>query len=572
MFKFETPKKSFIPWNFLPTALAALQSSETRKNDHYQLIPVPLKKADGTPRETTKIAFEGLSSLKVLQGKMAALDPDADYFLSPLCKSAQESVLSTSENLENTEGQRTEEKIIGIIDVGIAFWNKTFLDDLGVCRFVDIGFMDLDSGKEAVSFIGQEGIAKYCTQMQKEGEKNVLRDLGTNHPKSTFARQKNILPLYRRHGFSHGTAMAHLAAPERTKLMGLELPVNAVMDSTGDTLTSIVGIAIEALAKRAQQWGQAQNKDVSLGIVLSFGFMGGPHDGQHPIARQISHSLNQNKNVTLFVPMGNHRQDKIHATLGNAQKGDVTDELTWFIEPHDYSTNSIELCVGCDDEFLMTLTNPDGKSAEVVLHSNEFSTLTFFGKVIGAVSCRKIRNNQFQMRLSIAPTASRCHGDVPAPSGRWKIKLHALKHDLHDPQFWVLRDDAAAYLSSPLAKRQSYFMDKDYRHHDVSGNALMGDDAGAKVKRSGSASIMATCQHDRMISVAALQKMGQNITTAWYCGAYKDPNQSPGRQILVDPEGISSGRLACANGGKKLFSVSGTSAAAALAAKEWSIT
>jgi hypothetical protein len=110
MFKFETPKKSFIPWNFLPTALAALQSSETRKNDHYQLIPVPLKKADGTPRETTKIAFEGLSSLKVLQGKMAALDPDADYFLSPLCKSAQESVLSTSENLENTEGQRTEEK------------------------------------------------------------------------------------------------------------------------------------------------------------------------------------------------------------------------------------------------------------------------------------------------------------------------------------------------------------------------------------------------------------------------------------------------------------------------------
>ena len=159
MFKFETPKKSFIPWNFLPTALAALQSSETRKNDHYQLIPVPLKKADGTPRETTKIAFEGLSSLKVLQGKMAALDPDADYFLSPLCKSAQESVLSTSENLENTEGQRTEEKIIGIIDVGIGFWNKTFLDDLGVCRFVDIGFMDLDSGKEAVSFIGQEGIA-----------------------------------------------------------------------------------------------------------------------------------------------------------------------------------------------------------------------------------------------------------------------------------------------------------------------------------------------------------------------------------------------------------------------------
>ncbi|NDH27450.1 MAG: hypothetical protein EBY35_14785, partial [Rhodobacteraceae bacterium] len=135
--------------------------------------------------------------------------------------------------------------------------------------------------------------------------------------------------------------------------------------------------------------------------------------------------------------------------------------MTWFIEPHDYSTNTIELCVGCDDEFLMTLTNPDGKSAEVVLHSNEFSTLTFFGKVIGAVSCRKIRNNQFQMRLSIAPTASRRHGDVTAPSGRWKIKLHALKHDLHDPQFWVLRDDAAAYLSSPLAKRQSYFMDKD---------------------------------------------------------------------------------------------------------------
>lgn len=89
MFKFETPKKSFIWWNFLPTALAALQSSETRKNDHYQLIPVPLRKADGTPRETTKIVFEGLSCLKVSQGKMAALDPDADYFLSPLCTSAQ---------------------------------------------------------------------------------------------------------------------------------------------------------------------------------------------------------------------------------------------------------------------------------------------------------------------------------------------------------------------------------------------------------------------------------------------------------------------------------------------------
>jgi len=60
-----------------------------QKNDHYQLIPVPLRKADGTPRETTKIVFEGLSRLKVSQGKMAALDPDADYFLSPLCTSAQ---------------------------------------------------------------------------------------------------------------------------------------------------------------------------------------------------------------------------------------------------------------------------------------------------------------------------------------------------------------------------------------------------------------------------------------------------------------------------------------------------
>ena len=109
MFKFETPKKSLIPWNFLPTTLTALRSSETRKNDHYQLIPVPLKKVDGTPHETTKIAFEGLSSLKVLQGKIAALDPDADYFLSPLCKSAQESVLSTSKNLKNTEGRRAED-------------------------------------------------------------------------------------------------------------------------------------------------------------------------------------------------------------------------------------------------------------------------------------------------------------------------------------------------------------------------------------------------------------------------------------------------------------------------------
>jgi len=79
-------------------------------------------------------------------------------------------------------------------------------------------------------------------------------------------------------------------------------------------------------------------------------------------------------------------------------------------------------------------------------------------------------------------------------------------------------------------------MDKDSRHHDVSGNALMGDDAGAKVKRSGSASIMATCQHDRMISVAALQKMGQNITTAWYCAAHKDPKKHLADKFSLIPK------------------------------------
>jgi hypothetical protein len=461
---------------------------------------------------------------------------------------------------------------IGIIDLGIAFWNPRFMNG-SRSQFQDVGFLNPLGQNAYTSFLGTREVNRLAhLASARFGERQLIDTLGARYPFSCYGDDPLVERIYRPSAFNHGTAMADLAAPKggnmatgvqgHPALFGLELPASVLLDSSGGALQTVLGIAIRELAVRIMNWAADQGRPANMRFVLSFAFLGGPDEGTHPLLKRLKRQLKwvqkQGSKIKLFVPTGNHRQDQLHAILDHQTARRKTNVIEWFLPPSDTVPNTVETVCKALPSLTLHLRSPQQDDVQIPLKPNTYGVILNNAQEIGAVHVLPLGNGQLKVILSLAGGSQ--------TSGAWSIAFNA-SSAIGEIKLWVQREDQLPFTRRSAPSRQSYFRDASYRIRDENGAFILGDTPEDKIRRLGSASLLATEKDKRIKTVTALEILNADNAAkeAFYAGALSSNKRV--KPVVVDEGRVGQGQWALANGSARNFRVSGTSVAAALAAR-----
>jgi hypothetical protein len=561
-----------LPYDFVPTALGALRGED---GPHDRAIlslgqgkadigdDMPFVVADAADlRAWAGLGDASDSAATATTGALAgrlhrnALT-ETPLFFGPPCVGAARERLVTFPAPEISAHETTRRALV-IVDLAIAFWHPRFSHG-GLPDFRAMQFLDFD-GTAGTAYpgglLGPTDIAALCgIAAGPGGQTQIMRHLASQFPGSFYGSGPDP------EDFWHGTAIADLAAGDGQAdlLFGIELPFAALRDWKGDAFGAILPLALRAALNLTRAVA-----DLPLTVVLPFGFTAGPHDGSHPVAAAITAILaaaRRNRTVDLILPMGNQLQDQCCARLQPATLPTASPSVQWHLPPDDFSPNCLEICLTSGAAPKLTLTAPDGRQAEATPGPGTLSLIRSGDTIIGALHRLPDRAGVAKLRLALARTGWTRADTLPAPAGNWRIAIAADRV----ADFWVLRDDTDAIQDQSRPHRRSYLVDDRYRMQDMSGAYLMTDPAEGVLRRSGTASVLTTASGAR--TVAALQRWGTGPgTLAYYSGRAFD-GADPALGMLVDDGWEGAGVMALVNGSGRRMRVSGTSAAAGLAAR-----
>lgn len=456
----------------------------------------------------------------------------------------------------------SDEIEIGIIDAGIAFWNLAFRKsgNPAETRFKTYGAISFDE-REIIGGTALDAVE--LNNLAKLGDAEIRRKLGKRFPSSVYGKTTPY-PLYRADGLAHGTAMTDLVvaeAPKSAPLHGLELPDSVLRDLTGGQMTALMDVALRRIVDQAAN-ARSSAAPFRMVVLMAFGFTGGPQDGSAEILRPLEETLAKlaarNIHIRLVLPIGNHRQDRLHAQL------QAKDRVDWRVVPKDYSANTVEIIQEFGSEALH-ISAPDGDTASLPPFPG-LARLKHNGTDVGAVWVHHINDTHIRTRVTLSPSAAARTSSARAPFGAWSFFSPSAKADL-----WILRDETGFETDPSKPSRASWFEDPDYRDTDPLGRPAMADSPDSVIRRTGTASILATAKspvvatavvgHQGQAPYASLFMDGFHKTAVECDLAARGPSHVPVDQL---PRSPGDGRAVLGNGGPQRFRITGTSLAAAL--------
>ena len=581
--------------NLLPTGLPDLLGYETDTRPTLVFYSNDAPKDGRVP--IRKLSVEPISKELVLgQRQLGEVFPDQQFgpvlYLGPRTQNferfSSELVLPFLLNADPSVVDGP--KAIGIIDAGISFWNPGFSkekDSRRVSPFKSFGALTVGEGTgitldrltpEQIDDMVQAG-----SSMQ--GDRKNRRILGRAFPSSVFASKPGERPLFPADGLAHGTAMTEMVfetADPRSSVHALELPRSVLRDLSGGLMRMIFDFAIRSLVKNALGPEQ-ENKGgppFSIVILAAFGFVGGPQspDIDPPeflanIQRTLDELRANGIDVTLVLPMGNHRQHRAHARLRNG------DAIGWQIQPDDHTSNVLEIIHRSDDRIL-ELTSPGERPEAIEVKDGlTFLIRTRAGKIGALTTTIAGKGGWSRTRVCLAATATTNRNGPRAPAGNWTIRFP----EAEEVRVWVMRDETGFEADPRQPARRSWLVDKHYTERDASGAVLQEDPAthGLRVLRAGTASLLTAYSQkvpnaggkEAIIPVAAGWKGSgdHDIRETPYSGAAFDGvtpvalvDLAKNAKGGTEPVGPFGQRGVLGNGSTNRFRVSGTSLAAAL--------
>ena len=537
-----------LPRNYLPVALSALQSNATKRHVVVPLDPdAPLGSI--SQQQLRDLALEGFAP---------------DTALGPFTTS--EFFVDAGRTQAQKGGSIPKKLVLAVIDTGIAYWNTAFRTAPGTpdtCVFHEMGYMALNSAaavpRYEVDFVDRASLLADCTWPQDEPHsRQTVRRIAAAHPECAFAKG---LPA---DGFSHGTAMADrlisplLAAGKTPKVVGLELPHSAFADSSGATLHALLPRALSAVNDMAQRAVGPKHQPWVI-CVLSYGATGAAFGANSALTLV----LDERFSGELFVPTGNHLQDRLHAKLTPGET------VSWHLPAFDLSANTIEL-VGTGALPDLVLEDPYKTRVHIPRSFGQlhllYANAQVAAPVVGAVLAKKSETG-WKMTIALPGTAP--PEGLPAVSaGRWALSYEG-KGDAGQIEAWIQRDEPVPWARNPGQRLQSFFEHPTYEIEGPNGAYPLHDAVPARtpIRRNGSVSAYAgLSRHPFVKTVGAQENQRGKPRTAYYSGQFTDPGQAPDMIELVDEDRQGSGTSCLGNGTQRRFDVSGTSVAAAKAA------
>jgi hypothetical protein len=377
-------------------------------------------------------------------------------------------------------------------------------------------------------------------------------------------------------GHRHGAAMGGSDLDD-IGVIAVQLPTAVTLDTTGYGKDAFVLGALHYIFERADRIAAQTGAAAPLPVMINFsyGFTGGPHNGQDRLERAIRAmvALREARAPTFLVmPAGNSFMAALYGEIrkGMAQRGSYA--IPWRIQPTDRTANYLEIWLpqaASPAGVSLKMTDPSGRlRAEI---SGAGGGPVFVedgpGRIIGQISLEQYASAQepqlWRFVIALAPTDPENQALPACISGKWRITLSGLGAvlDLGPVACRIQRDNDP--FGHTRGARQSYFDDPADERFLTSGDRPEGENpSGAFVRRSGTLNGLAT--HDRVTVVAGLDASSQR--PSWYssCGAGAQGEWSPGQvhlAAIADGSRASPGIRAAATRSGATVRIDGTSVA-----------
>ncbi|MGX1790363.1 hypothetical protein ACWIGM_26690 [Bosea sp. NPDC055332] len=397
---------------------------------------------------------------------------------------------------------------------------------------------------------------------------------------------------------AHGAHVLHLAAGswgedatsaelDRIRLIGVELPAPIVMDSVGFGKDAYILSAFHYIFDRADKIAEAYGTGpLPLVINFSFGFTGGPHDGNDRLEDAIGALIRARRQKTnasteLVMPSGNQFLSALHAEISaeNLQEDDRFG-IPWRIQPSDRTANYLEIWYPADVEGKPgaipeppRITGPGGIHwcADMVEASTTQTPpqtlwpLAINGRTYGQVSIDKFREARWRVMVILAPTETAGTTPGGAPAGLWRVDIDA-RHARAGDKIISCRIQRDRNIAHPLHHgRQSYF---DHPKDPVFGQdgRWQQDDQDARfTRRFGSLNGLATREEVIVVGgVVAHSASGPDLPAPY--SAAGTLRSSSGKEVTCaaasDHSPVLPGIRAAGTRSGSIGRLSGTSAAA----------
>ena len=249
--------------------------------------------------------------------------------------SVQETLFDLNESLDELGLNLTGEGcILGIIDSGIDYSHKDFLNDNGETRILELWdqSVELSSARAPVGY----NIGALYTKEQID---RALRLPATERQREVESEDIS----------GHGTAVASIAAAVAPKAELIVVKLG-VQERDGFPRTTQLMQAIDFCVKKGLEYGRP------IAINISFGNNYGSHDGTSLLSTFIDSASNIGRNI-IVIGTGNEGSTSLHTSGTLLSGGQESVELA----VGRFEKNiSIQLWKMYGDEFRITLVSPGG--------------------------------------------------------------------------------------------------------------------------------------------------------------------------------------------------------------------
>lgn len=482
--------------------------------------------------------------------------------------------------------------VIAIIDDGIPFAHRNFRNAAGDRTRVEFCWLqsaphDPDEQRHSPVRFGRELTRDEINGLirdYKHDEDELYRAAGAAEDTEGFGAGIN------RHA-SHGAHVMDLATgyppghehpPEDVRIIAVQLPSTIAWDTSSFGKDMYMLSAFHYIFERADRIAAAYGEpQLRLVINFSYGFSGGPHDGESELEAAIEEMVQARRAegcpTALVLPAGNTFADRTHARVEYLSGGQVL--LPWRIQPNDRTSSYLEIWF---DEKLEQSTvrvqvcHPDGDKAKATyVEANAKNSaadplrtipIEIQNEVVGQLTVDKHRRERWRVMVTLAPTEPENPNAPAAPAGLWTVTISSDKPQKTAVRCWIQRDTDPETLRS--GSRQSYFDDPANSRFDETGAPLEDDSEASIVKRFGSMNGLATAAST--IAVAGFRHHtstdGDRPRPARYSSAGTGktswPDKAVGASSLSDRSDILPGTIAAGTRSGALSLVQGTSTAA----------
>lgn len=510
--------------------------------------------------------------------------------------------------------------IFAIIDDGLPFAHRNFRDASG--KRTRVEFCWLQSAKVKKDQEDQEEQDEQDEQTSVLFGREYLRteiegyiDDYTDNEDALYRAAgaaddtEGLASMIGRHT-THGAHVMDLAtgyAPERgeqpaeeIRIIGVQLPNLVTMDTSGIGKDMYVLSAFHYIFDRADRIAEGYGIErPRLVINFSYGYFGGPHDGQLDIEAAISELIELRRNTrgptALVLPAGNSFLDRMHASIPEARFANPEREarVRWRLQPADRTPNFVEIWFPADFDptgYTVEVSDPGGDSrGDLPLGStaDPDQTCGLFNDAdeqVGQLSVDQHKGPEGRWRALVV-TAPSEPADESCPrveAGPWTIviKRESTAAPLGEEfiRCWIQRDTDPASLRS--GARQSYFDDPDDVRYDEDGSLRERDTPHALLRRFGSLSGLATAK--RAMAVGGF-RLGAGLASSldharpvsYSCAGTENAPWSDARiacSSMSDRAKALPGTIAAATRSGSRSILQGTSAAAPFVARQIATT